>query len=412
MSLTFVEERSGEEPQEGQPVRDSATLILDKDVLVEHSPFFGAQLSERWVNKNSKESAQNETSARTITFSVSCPVADSVLAIRKLYEAHNCAEKEHQFSCFSEAFRCLQPADHLSLDQLLSGAVRFLSYVPWTKAQSEQIKSFLESSACPPESLTKRMAPLSEEQRLTLLRQLFKTASCGDSIRGAEQAREMLSILAGLPQFKTGVFAEEQGKFLDDVRASLQQLKAHQIALVGQGAFVHDSRRNKLQVILSSAAWILAEPKLGGTGACGEKIKLRDFFLEVKKSLPKNAYRSVYCEILCPAYLPLLQDVRKGKLVLDEDRRCELLSLWEYIERGSCDKALGKEDAYDQVEAEFLKILATLPEDRQIAVLEPWMTDLLQPKESKRNGRYWEPWFEAWVQEFFIRPRKDVTVRV
>ncbi|GAQ85591.1 hypothetical protein KFL_002430070 [Klebsormidium nitens] len=157
---------------------------------------------------------------------------------------------------------------------------------------------------------------------------------------------------------------------------------------------------------------------------------------ESKILFPKGLYESVFCDVVCPAFLPILRTVRKGKLILDEDLRCKVLSLWVYKEQGSSRRAAAEDeddeedddgyddehdeedddddddddgDAYDLVEAEFLEILSTLPKDRQRAVLDPWMGMLLQPKNGSGEEQDWEPWFEDWVQAFFIHPSKDET---
>lgn len=235
-----------------------------------------------------------------------------------------------------------------------------------------------------------------------------------DSEGVSKHAREMLSFLALQSQFGWEVFAHERNQFLDDLKVSLKQLTAKIVIVKDQGPILRYNERRKLKIILSSAAWIFSDPTLGRIVACKDnkdiKLRIVDLFLEVKNSLPNEVYGRIFCNVVCPAYLPILQAIRKAEMILDEDLKCEVLSLWVYNEDedGDGDENEEKEeDACYLVEVEFLQILMTLPKDRQRAVLEPWMTALLQPK-FKSDGRYWEEWFEDWIREFLI---KDATVR-
>jgi hypothetical protein len=406
-------------PINGLPVRESATLNIHSHVLTKHSSFFSAQLSERWRQTEQNNDALwkvNEGQApppRAFSKSIliSAPVQENVLVLQKLYETENSGEETHTFSSCSEALRCLQPTDHLALEGLFADAVKFLSSVPWTTTERQEIQSFLYSSPRAPESLNKRMASLADKQLDTsLLGELFKTA-VSESAGGREEARKLIESLATHESFRCESVAQEQEKCLEDLEARLRKhILDHDLGdpnpyvmeRIEEGHPLADEELGiaHLEAIFSGAAWLFW--KLGR----GADIKSRilDLLCEYKKLCDIRPYKLLFLKPFCSTlYLPILQAVRTGRLVLEEDRRRKLLDLWVCLQPK--DTVLTSRHASHIAEgiaellAEFFTVLSTLPLPQQKEVLEPWLPELLRPGSKDGKPCYWDPLFKAWLEE-------------
>jgi hypothetical protein len=330
-------------PINGLPVRESATLDLHSHMLTKHSSFFSAQLSERWRQceqnmSNGKATPEGQATppqAFSKPILISAPVQEYVLVMQKLYETKNSGEETHSFSSYSEALRCLQPVDHLALEGLFADVVKYLSSVPWTSAERQEIRSFLDSSPRAPESLNKRMASLESKQLDTsLLGELFKTA-VSESAGGREEARKLIEGLATHESFRCESVAQEQEKCLNFLGARLWNVirifeldypNPYFMGRIEEGETNGEERLGTahLEAIFSGAAWL--SWKLG-RGA-DFKSRIIDLLCEYKKLCNIRPYKLLFLKPFCSTlYLPILQAVRIGRLGLEEDRRRKLLDL-------------------------------------------------------------------------------------
>lgn len=252
----------------------------------------------------------------------------------------------------------------VALEGLFADAVKYLSSVPWTSAERQEIRRFLDSSPCAPESLNKRMATLESKQLDTsLLGELFKTV-VSESAGGREEARKLIEGLATHESFRCESVAQEQDRCLNVLEARLWNVirvfkldnpNPYFMGRIEEGESDGEERLGTahLEAIFSGAAWL--SWKLGR----GADIKSRilDLLCEYKKLCIIRPYKLLFLKPFCSTLypVPILQAVRTGRLVLEEDRRRKLLDLWVYLQPK--DAVLASRIA--EVHAKFFTVLST-----------------------------------------------------
>lgn len=122
-----------------------ADLHLHKSILVEHSTFFSAQLSDRWANG----CARDEQGLPILEVKDCSNVLDLATAMKKLYQkvpGEVDYKLSHSFSGVEDARCCLVPADRLGLQSVFASAVAYLESVPWTSEQESKLRHCLNES--------------------------------------------------------------------------------------------------------------------------------------------------------------------------------------------------------------------------------------------------------------------------
>jgi hypothetical protein len=172
-------------------VSKSLELHLHRSILVENSPFFSAQLSDRW-----EDACTRDANGRPLLVIKECKNPEDVaIALQKLYERApgnpgKCPV--HTFSSFEDALRCLEPAEQLCLSSVLSSAVDYLESIPWTSEQARVLFGALSKTSADhvAQKLLAREEPPAEKAWTDILNQLFDRSA--STIRGARSILEKM----------------------------------------------------------------------------------------------------------------------------------------------------------------------------------------------------------------------------
>lgn len=193
----------------------SESLYLHKDVLIAHSTYFAAQLSERWDGANALTDEQGRRFL-VVRLNEAGSFAAFSVALQKLY-AESGARKEVSFSDFREASLCLQPADQLGLESLYRSAVSYLQSIPWTAQEESSIAEMLSRTRIPEEKLLERTKEASSMNQRKIL-----AAAVANAVQGQNPSAVCRSFIEKLLNSDSSTSRESLKRALDKLFKDLE----------------------------------------------------------------------------------------------------------------------------------------------------------------------------------------------
>jgi hypothetical protein len=357
-----------------------ADLHLHKSILVEHSTFFSAQLSDRWADG----CARDEQGLPILEVKDCSNVLDFSTAMKKLYQkvpGEVDYKLSHSFSGVEDALCCLVPADRLGLQSVFASAVAYLESVPWTLEQESKLRRCLHESNMAAKGLLDRLDPHTEKWEAEILDALFAGATAQKLERVLQEPRRFIAEV-----LKPG--AVQRKAALEALRRCLRSLKEGLSHLEHYSTpwFLYSAQ------LIRSLAWImrmLQEPTD------------HDLRREVASLLPllhtpdkKIKYREVVFPQLVSStvYPALLKEVQEGALILDLELRQKFLQMYVPMWAPKYDSP--ENSQLKEMKAAFGAVLSSVPRKVQEEILHEWIPDLIA-------STPWDPWFREWMDKAF-----------
>lgn len=377
----------------------SLELHLHRNILIENSNFFAAQLSDRWEDACALDA--NGRPLLVVTYSGH--FQECATALRKVYERAPGDPTKcpvHSFAGFEEAIQCLKPADQLCLSAVLSSAAAYLESIPWSDEQSEQLSKAIEHLGLSSAGVLKRMEPPSGLVTTELFTSVLSKALSMEAPNMYARlfVQKLLSEVKVSPGTQDKTAMELRAFVAASLRRCLSQMESNTIpnvrfeATYTYNRYAYQPNPNTpLTNLLSNLAWMFQLPQAWGSDDVRRDVMKTMLLIHAacKPAVYKEqVFHRFIAEIL---YLPVLKAVAEGTLIVGAERRVSLLKMW-VPRRFACYNREEVQHVHsDAMQAAFNAVLGSVSYDDQKEVLLGWMDELMAASP-------WEPWFREWMK--------------